>query len=99
MSVVSLDHFFSTLSSPRRVKILQFLGKNGATNVSEISASLTIEQSAVSHSLIKLLDCHFVDVARDGKERIYSLNSETIQPLLQQIENHVEKYCVESCDH
>jgi len=99
MKDISLDHFFATLSSPRRVKILQLLDKQGPTNVSEIAASLEIEQSAISHCLIKLLDCHFVDVQRDGKERIYSLNSETIKPLLRQIEGHVDKYCVESCSH
>ncbi len=99
MKDISLDHFFATLSSPRRVQILQLLDKQGPTNVSGIATSLGIEQSAVSHCLIKLLDCHFVDVEQDGKERIYSLNSETIKPLLNQIENHVEQYCVESCNH
>lgn len=99
MSDISLDHFFATLSSPRRVKVLQLLDRNGPTNVSEIATNLEIEQSAISHCLNKLLACHFVDVKQDGKERIYSLNTTTIKPLLRQIENHVKNYCVESCSH
>ena len=99
MKNVSLDHFFATLSSPRRVEILQLLDRRGPTNVTVIAASLAIEQSAISHCLTKLLDCHFVDVRRDGKERIYSLNAQTIKPLLRQIEQHVEQYCVQSCRH
>ena len=99
MKDISLDHFFATLSSPRRVIVLQLLDKQGPTNVTGIAAHLNIEQSAISHCLTKLLDCHFVDVEQDGKERIYSLNSETIKPLLRQIEGHVDKYCVESCNH
>ncbi|MBP6880773.1 helix-turn-helix transcriptional regulator [Candidatus Saccharibacteria bacterium] len=99
MKDISLNHFFATLSSPRRVKVLQLLNKNGPTNVSGIADGLEIEQSAISHCLTKLLDCHFVEVEQDGKERIYSLNSETIKPLLRQIETHVDKYCVESCNH
>ena len=99
MKRVSLDHFFATLSSPRRVEILQLLDKNGPTNVTDIATSLAIEQSAISHCLTKLRHCHFVDVQQDGKERVYSLNTETIKPLLGQIEQHVEKYCVQSCRH
>lgn len=99
MNYISLDHFFSTLSNPRRVRILQLLDKEGPKTVTEIVNSLDVEQSAVSHCLKKLLDCHFVDVNQVGKERVYSLNAETIKPLLRQIEKHVEVYCIENCEH
>jgi DNA-binding transcriptional ArsR family regulator len=99
MSYILLDHFFSTLSNPRRVRILQLLDKEGPKNVSEIVSALQVEQSAVSHCLKKLLECHFVHVNQIGKERVYSLNKETMEPLLRQIEKHVEHYCVENCEH
>lgn len=99
MIQVNLDHFFATLSNPRRVKILRLLEADGPKSVSDIVKSLRLEQSATSHCLNKLLECHFVDVKQSGKERIYSLNSDTIKPLLKQVEKHVDKYCVENCVH
>lgn len=99
MTQVSLDHFFATLSNPRRVKILQLLEDEGDKSVSEIINQLGVEQSAVSHCLNNLLECHFVDVKQTGKERIYSLNSDTMRPMLKQIEKHVDKYCANNCKH
>ena len=68
-------------------------------SVTAISESLKMEQSAASHSLKQLLFCHFVTVRQDGKERIYSINEDTVEPLFEQIERHVEKYCTEGCEH
>lgn len=99
MTQVSLDHFFATLSNPRRVKILQLLDNEGPKNVSQIVQALQVEQSAVSHCLKSLQACHFVEVQQSGKERIYSVNTDTIKPLLKQIERHVNTYCVENCEH
>jgi len=55
------------------------------------------EQSKVSHNLKKLTDCNFLDVKQEGKKRIYSLNKETIIPLLNLVKKHVQKYCCEEC--
>lgn len=41
------------------------------------------EQSAVSHNLKKLLVCNCVHIEVQGKNRYYSLNDDTIVPLLQ----------------
>jgi hypothetical protein len=38
-------------------------------------------------------------VEREGKERIYSINQDTVAPLFNQVRNHVEKYCIEGCEH
>lgn len=99
MSYISLDLFFATLSNPRRVHILQLLDKEGPRSVTQIADDLQIEQSATSHCLKKLLECHFVDVKQEGKERIYSLNTDTMEPLLRQIERHLDRYCAQGCDH
>src|SRR5690348_13301371 len=99
MRYVSFDDFFTVLGNGQRVKILQYLSQEGPKSVSDISTKLKIEQSAVSHSLRRLMMCHFVEVKQQGKERIYSINEETIQPLFNLITKHVEKYCVKGCVH
>lgn len=68
-------------------------------SVTSIANTIGAEQSAVSHNLKQLLVCHFVTVSQDGKERIYTINEETVKPLFIQIEKHVSKYCIESCKH
>lgn len=68
-------------------------------SVMVIAEAIKVEQSAVSHSLKQLLLCHFVTVKQAGKERIYEINEDTVKPLFQQIERHVEKYCVKGCEH
>ncbi len=99
MSYASFDHFFMTLGNKQRVRILQLLVKKGPLSVTAIAGPLKIEQSAASHSLKQLLLCHFVTVKQDGKERIYAINEDTVKPLFEQIERHVEKYCVKGCEH
>jgi len=69
----------------------------GPKSVSELCFDINEEQSKVSHNLKKLLACNFLDVKKDGKKRIYSLNKETIIPLLDLVKKHVHKYCCEEC--
>jgi DNA-binding transcriptional ArsR family regulator len=66
-------------------------------NVTEICNCLNQEQSRVSHNLKCMADCHFLTVKKKGKQRIYSLNKETILPLLNLVEKHVQKYCCKEC--
>ena len=84
--------FFSTLANPTRLAILELL-RNGAKNVSEISEVLNQEQSMISHNLKPLEKCRFVFSERRKKERFYSLNKETMEPLFKIFTYHVEKYC------
>lgn len=99
MSYTSFDHFFTVLGNRGRVHMLQLLNQEGAKSVSDIAATLQMEQSTVSHGLKQLLLCHFVTVKQDGKERIYTVNEDTVKPLLEQIEKHVHTYCIEGCKH
>jgi len=99
MRYVSFDDFFTVLGNKQRVKILQYLNQEGSKSVSEIGKKLKIEQSAVSHSMRRLLLCHFVAVTQEGKERIYMVNEETIRPLFNLIRKHVENYCMNGCEH
>lgn len=93
MNHLSYKDFFSTLSGDSRLEILQYLMENGPRNVSEIASGTGQEQSAVSHNLKKLLICEFVHIDVQGKNRYYSLNDETIVPLLKLADQHIHKYC------
>jgi len=87
--------FFSTLSTPSRLGILELL-RESPRNVTQLADVLNQEQSMISHNLKPLTRCGFVFVERKGKERIYSLNRETIEPLFQLIDKHMNKHCPEN---
>ncbi|UCE95870.1 MAG: winged helix-turn-helix transcriptional regulator [Candidatus Bathyarchaeota archaeon] len=84
--------FFSTLANPARLAILELL-RNGSKNVTEIAEGLNQEQSMISHNLQLLYNCGFVFPERRKKERFYSLNKETLEPLFKIFLYHAEKYC------
>ena len=96
MNCHSYNVFFETISHKLRLKILEVLQK-GPLSVSEICSKLNEEQSKISHNLKKLADCHLLDVKQQGKMRIYSLNKDTMVPLMQLVEKHVTKYCCNGC--
>lgn len=99
MSYTSFDHFFTILGNKQRVRLLQLLGHAGPKSVSAITEALKSNQSAVSHNLKQLLVCHFVTVRQEGKERIYAINEDTVRPLFELIDKHVNKYCADDCKH
>lgn len=99
MKYTVFDDFFTVLGNKQRVRILQYLSKEGDRNVGDISQRLGLEQSAVSHNMKRLLDCHFVSMQPAGKERVYTINKDTVQPLFELIDEHVRKYCVHGCSH
>ena len=84
--------FFSTLANPTRLAILELL-RDGPRNVTEISGALHQEQSMISHNLKPLERCRFVFSERRKKERLYSLNKETMEQLFKIFSYHAEKYC------
>jgi DNA-binding transcriptional ArsR family regulator len=84
--------FFATLANPTRLAILEVLGDE-PHNVAEISEALKQEQSMVSHNLKPLEECAFVFSERRGRERIYRLNKEIIEPLFDLFAFHESKYC------
>jgi ArsR family transcriptional regulator, zinc-responsive transcriptional repressor len=88
--------FFSNLSNPLRIDIVKMLKDNEAS-VNDISKELGVEQSKVSHALANLRACNIVDVSQDGKRRIYSLNKDTIVPILNLIDCHAAHHCHGEC--
>ncbi|MBI2668650.1 winged helix-turn-helix transcriptional regulator [Candidatus Woesearchaeota archaeon] len=84
--------FFNTLANDSRLKIINIL-RNKSKNVSEICKAAGFEQSLVSHNL-KILEYHgMVFMEKKGKFRYYTVNKNTIQPLLELIDAHMKKYC------
>ena len=84
--------FFSTLANPTRLAILETL-HDGPKNVAELAKLLSHERSMISHNLKPLEDCAFVFSERQGKNRIYRVNKEIIEPLFELFNFHSSKYC------
>ena len=93
--VYGLDYphrlFFKAFSNQTRLEIVSLL-RIGPMNVTEICESTGFEQSRVSHNLKCLENCGFVKVSNDGNFRTYSLDEETIVPIIDLFEKHIEKY-------
>tara|TARA_Y100000310_G_scaffold204114_1_gene204400 strand:- start:1315 stop:1614 length:300 start_codon:yes stop_codon:yes gene_type:complete len=96
MKCESYETFFVNFSNKAKLDIIMAL-RNGPLNVKTIVKKINEEQSAVSHNLKKLTDCHVLDVKKVGKERIYSLNKNTVIPILKLVGKHVMKNCPGSC--
>lgn len=88
----SYERFFTNFSNQNRFRIIQLLQQE-PLSVSDIVAQTGQEQSAVSHNLRILQDCRIVKAEQKGKQRIYSLNENTVIPLLHIIDQHVKEYC------
>ena len=84
--------FFTNLSNPTRLAALEKLMRK-SMSVNELADCLGQEQSMISHNLKPLLQCNLVYIKRQGKKRIYSVNSETLGALFKVIENHAKKFC------
>ncbi|MBI2662726.1 winged helix-turn-helix transcriptional regulator [Candidatus Woesearchaeota archaeon] len=85
--------FFETLGTGLKIRIITTL-KEKALSVNELSKQLGQERSKCSHALKSLWKCGFVTVKNKGRERIYSLNTDTMIPLLDIVEKHIQKYCL-----
>ncbi len=72
--------------------------KKSELSVNDLAEQIGEEQSNVSHHLKNLVSCNVVFVRQDGKKRIYSLNKEVINPILQIIDKHVKTHCTD-CTH
>jgi len=84
--------FFSNLANDLKIKIILELKKKECS-VGEICGVLGLEQSKVSHALGSLKKCNIVKNNQEGKKRIYSLNEETIVPMLKLIDEHSKTQC------
>jgi DNA-binding transcriptional ArsR family regulator len=96
MKCPSYNLFFETIATKIRMNILWLL-RIKPMSVTEICKALNEEQSKISHNLRKLVACRVVQVEKKGKQRIYHLNKDTIVPILDLVEQHVQKHCGKAC--
>ena len=96
MSKKPYELFFGTLANEQRLAIINVL-RDSPKNVSQICRELKFNQTTVSHNLKRLKTCGFVFSKKNGKERIYSLNKDTIKPLMEIIDKHTDKFCKHLC--
>jgi DNA-binding transcriptional ArsR family regulator len=89
--------FFGKLANKLKIEIISAL-KEKPSSVMQLVKKLKVEQSKLSHALASLRCCNIVLVKRRGKERIYSLNKETMLPILETIDKHRDKFCNCNCN-
>ncbi|GEM_PF-257898 len=92
------EGFFAVLADRNRLSIISLILDKDLT-VNEISNQLDLEQSLVSHHLKTLKDHGFVDYNIEGKSRVYSVNKETVRPLMDIMRSHISKTCGFACEY
>lgn len=88
--------FFKTLCNETRLNIILCLEKS-PKHVSQIIKETNMEQSRVSHNLQCLVKNGFVTVEQKGKQRVYTLNKDTVVPILRDTKKHTQKYNLNVC--
>lgn len=96
MNYESFYRFFEVIGNQTRLKIISTLISQ-SLSVGQICETIKEEQSKVSHNLKILSECNIVKSIRDGKKNIYSINSTTIKPILNLVEEHVNNSCNGQC--
>jgi ArsR family transcriptional regulator, zinc-responsive transcriptional repressor len=76
------------ISHPTRLEIIHLLHKHESLTVSEMLSIIDIDQSALSHHLIKMRRCGVVIADKRGRNIYYSLEIKGIIKILD---------CMESC--
>lgn len=84
--------FFSTLANRTRLAIVDAL-IDGPKSASEISKILEHDQGDIDDNLKQLEKCVLLTSESRGKERVYTLNLEIMEPISEAIEFHTAKHC------
>ena len=85
-----LAEFFRIFGDVTRLKILQAVAKEELC-VCDISAVVSMGQSAVSHQLRILRNARLVRCRKDGKNTLYSLNDYHVLNILKQGIEHIQE--------
>jgi ArsR family transcriptional regulator len=85
-------NFLKCISGEIRFEILHLL-REESLSVGEITEELDIDQTLASHHLKKMHECGIVEKERDGKKIIYSISSDSINDLVDNIQNVCGKVC------
>jgi len=77
------------LAHPLRLKILEFIDKQGAINVNKIYNTLRLEQSITSQHLRILRLAGVVDTEKEGKFVTYSINYDIVKKASKAVNNFI----------
>lgn len=83
-----LAELYKVFGDLTRIRILYSL-LEGEKNVGEISETIEMNQSAVSHQLRLLKQSDLVKVRRDGKSMYYSLADDHVELILKMGMDHI----------
>jgi DNA-binding transcriptional ArsR family regulator len=72
---------FNAIAEPRRREIIELLAQRGALAVGTLVVVLGLPQSAVSKHLAVLRKVGVVAVIKQGQQRVYNLEAETLRPV------------------
>lgn len=92
------EKFFAVLADKNRLSIINLILEKDLT-VGDISKKLGIEQSLLSHHLKILKDHGFVESKIEGKNRIYTVNKDTVRPLMDIMRSHMQQFCGFACEY
>ena len=85
--MLRVSEILKAIAHPVRLSILELLGSNKALTVSEVQSYTGIEQSLLSHHLIKMKDKGVLKSYREGKHHFYQLTDTHITQIFNCMEN------------
>ena len=82
-------NFFKCLNDETRQKIILLASQRGAEGmrVADIAQHFELDRTTVSHHLAMLRDNNLMLMAKQGKERYYSVNTEYLIGVLEEMTN------------
>jgi DNA-binding transcriptional ArsR family regulator len=84
---MSLVDLFSALADPTRCRVVEMLHERSRP-VHELAAAFDISRPAISRHLKVLKDAGLVAEEKTGRENVYSLQREQMQPMRDWLEKH-----------
>jgi len=91
LDATHLADMFDALADPTRLRIVSALATGGEVCVCDISASLGMTQSAISHQLRLLRNINLVKNRKQGRMVFYTLADERVKTVFLQGWEHARK--------
>src|SRR4051812_2490610 len=75
--MICMDIFYA-IAEPTRRSIIEMLAKKGRLSATDISSTFTTSAPAISQHLKVLREAHLVCVEKQGQQRLYQLDMNTL---------------------